>query len=253
MRARAVTMTAPDALWMYGYPGTCQIVFQHLLDNCLLHAFAGRSQGLISVTAELVEDAVLIRWQDDGCGIAEEHVASVFDPFYTTQLGQTGMGLGLASVHGMVVNLMKGQVSLESTPGQVRASCCACPYMETRQDARNKTARVGARLRVAAAGGHRSRSGAAAQTGGGRNGAICDVSRRAGTGCAGGAHARAGQTHGRTDGRGVLSLVARTGHRVLKPRTLILPVTRNDERETRYRWLVKLVRQRFVCGPARQP
>lgn len=120
MRARAVTMsvTAPDALWMYGYPGTCQIVFQHLLDNCLLHAFAGRSQGLISVTAELVEDAVLIRWQDDGCGIAEEHVASVFDPFYTTQLGQTGMGLGLASVHGMVVNLMKGQVSLESTPGQ---------------------------------------------------------------------------------------------------------------------------------------
>jgi signal transduction histidine kinase len=80
--------------------------------------FAGRSQGLISVTAELVEDAVLIRWQDDGCGIAEEHVASVFDPFYTTQLGQTGMGLGLASVHGMVVNLMKGQVSLESTPGQ---------------------------------------------------------------------------------------------------------------------------------------
>ncbi|MYM30216.1 transporter substrate-binding domain-containing protein [Duganella sp. CY15W] len=32
----------------------------------------------------------------------------------------------------------------------------------------------------------------------------------------------------------------------LKPRTLILPVTRNDERETRYRWLVKLVRQRFV-------
>lgn len=32
----------------------------------------------------------------------------------------------------------------------------------------------------------------------------------------------------------------------LKPRTLVLPVTRTEEREARYRWMVKLVRQRLV-------
>jgi signal transduction histidine kinase len=60
---------------------------------------------------------VLVRWEDDGVGIAPDQLAQVFDPFYTTQLGQTGMGLGLASVHSMIVNLMRGEVSLESTLG----------------------------------------------------------------------------------------------------------------------------------------
>lgn len=32
----------------------------------------------------------------------------------------------------------------------------------------------------------------------------------------------------------------------LKPRTIILPVTRNEERETHYRWLVKLFKQRLL-------
>lgn len=32
----------------------------------------------------------------------------------------------------------------------------------------------------------------------------------------------------------------------LKPRTIVLPVTRNDEREAHYRWLVKLFKQRLL-------
>ncbi|MTV40140.1 sensor histidine kinase [Duganella radicis] len=116
-RSISIRVVTPEHLWMTGYPGACQLVFQHLLDNCMQHAFTDRKQGAILVSAEVVGGMVLIRWEDDGCGIAAEHLAQVFDPFYTTQLGQTGMGLGLASVHSMMINLMQGQVSLDSTPG----------------------------------------------------------------------------------------------------------------------------------------
>ena len=119
LKSRSIRMTlvTPETLWLQGYPAACQIVFQHLLDNCLQHAFRERNQGAIMISAEAVEGAVLVRWEDDGVGIAPDQLAQVFDPFYTTQLGQTGMGLGLASVHSMIVNLMHGQVSLESTLG----------------------------------------------------------------------------------------------------------------------------------------
>ncbi|MYM23196.1 sensor histidine kinase [Duganella sp. FT135W] len=119
LKSRSIRMTlvTPDVLWLNGYPGACQIVFQHLLDNCMQHAFKERHQGAIMVSVETVEGAVLVRWEDDGCGIEADQLAQVFDPFYTTQLGQTGMGLGLASVHSIIVNLMRGEVTLESTPG----------------------------------------------------------------------------------------------------------------------------------------
>lgn len=120
LQERGLTMhlALPETLWLDGYPGACQVVFQHLLDNCLQHAFAGRHLGSITVRARREGGEIALSWEDNGCGVAPEQVPRVFDPFYTTQLGQTGMGLGLASVHSIVVNLMKGQVSLESTPGQ---------------------------------------------------------------------------------------------------------------------------------------
>lgn len=119
LQARGITLTLamPEQLWLVGYPGACQIVFQHLLDNCLMHAFARRSSGNIVVRTALQEQTVVIDWIDDGCGIAAEHLSHVFEPFFTTQLGLTGTGLGLASVHSMVVRMMRGQVILDSTAG----------------------------------------------------------------------------------------------------------------------------------------
>lgn len=117
-RGIRLTLEVPEQLWLVGYPGACQIVFQHLLDNCLMHAFAERSAGQIMVRAALSGQTVVIDWSDDGCGIEAQHLSRVFEPFFTTQLGLTGTGLGLASVHSMVVSMMLGQLSLESVRGQ---------------------------------------------------------------------------------------------------------------------------------------
>lgn len=50
---------------------------------------------------------------DDGRGIPEEERSKIFDPFYTTRIGEGGTGLGLSVVHG-VVGDHRGKIDVES-------------------------------------------------------------------------------------------------------------------------------------------
>ncbi|MFC3378810.1 sensor histidine kinase [Rugamonas sp. CCM 8940] len=108
----------PDELWLNGYANGCRQVFQQLFENSIYHGFKGRGHGEIVVSARSEGGELLIEWADDGNGIAAEHLDKVFEPFFTTQLGQTGAGLGLASVHSLVVDMMKGRVAITSVAGE---------------------------------------------------------------------------------------------------------------------------------------
>jgi len=62
-------------------------------------------------------DYVQLTVRDDGCGMSEEVLDKLFDPFYTTkELGQ-GTGLGLSIVYG-IVKQNEGYVKVTSTPGK---------------------------------------------------------------------------------------------------------------------------------------
>ena len=56
---------------------------------------------------------VVISVQDNGIGVAKEHLSKIFEPFYTTKAVGEGTGLGLAMVYG-IVKAHGGFVSVSS-------------------------------------------------------------------------------------------------------------------------------------------
>ena len=60
----------------------------------------------------------VLRVSDNGVGIDAPILKRVFEPFFTTRLGQGGSGLGLYIVYNLVSGVLGGSIDVESTPGQ---------------------------------------------------------------------------------------------------------------------------------------
>jgi signal transduction histidine kinase len=87
---------------------------QHILINLLLNAIQASARGS-EVSVELVGgDPIRIRVSDRGCGIAPEHRARIFEPFFSLRQGGTGLGLFLALDFA---RRWGGSISVESEPG----------------------------------------------------------------------------------------------------------------------------------------
>lgn len=59
------------------------------------------------------EDTVTFEISDNGVGIAKEDVPHIFEPFFSTKHDASGIGLGLAIVHGIIQN-HKGRIQVRS-------------------------------------------------------------------------------------------------------------------------------------------
>ncbi|MEW6514900.1 MAG: PAS domain S-box protein [Pseudomonadota bacterium] len=108
----------PTGLEFDSYPGPLGQVLANLINNAILHGFAGRDHGTIRITAAVApHDQISLTVADDGRGIPEDLQRRVFDPFFTTRLGQGGSGLGLHIVFNAVTGPLGGSVSLDSHEG----------------------------------------------------------------------------------------------------------------------------------------
>ncbi len=89
---------------------------RQVLLNVLLNARdATEPQGTITVELRSRRDRVLLRIQDNGCGIEAENLERVFEPFYTTK--STGTGLGLALSRN-IIEQFGGEISIKSQAGR---------------------------------------------------------------------------------------------------------------------------------------
>lgn len=91
-----------------------KIKLEEVLLNLLRNAReAVGENGRISLTAERQKDTVIIRCQDNGCGIPENIIDTIFDPFVTYK--ENGTGLGLSSSK-QIVEAHGGSIFAESSP-----------------------------------------------------------------------------------------------------------------------------------------
>jgi two-component system NtrC family sensor kinase len=90
-------------------------VIMNLLVNAA-HAI-GEERGKITIRTRLEQDVVSIEISDTGCGIANENLTRIFDPFYTTKPVGKGTGLGLSLSYG-IVQKHNGTLEAESSVGK---------------------------------------------------------------------------------------------------------------------------------------
>ena len=113
-----IELDIPEGIEMDSYPGHLEQIINNIVMNSIIHGFEGKENGQIRIHAEKHGDHIELSYSDNGSGIALEVQHKVFEPFYTTKLGQGGSGLGLSIVHNLVQGIFKGTVKLESTPEQ---------------------------------------------------------------------------------------------------------------------------------------
>lgn len=89
-------------------------VWTNLIDNAL---DAIGEQGEITIRSKCENDVVLIEIADNGSGIPSEIQSRIFEPFFTTKTVGQGKGLGLDIVYRTVVSKHKGDVRVNSCPG----------------------------------------------------------------------------------------------------------------------------------------
>jgi signal transduction histidine kinase len=97
-----------------GYEFKLQQVFLNLILNARDAMPRG---GWLTLTTRLEDGEAVVEVADTGQGIPAEHLARIYDPFFTTKSTGQGTGLGLSISYG-IVREHDGTIQCESAPGQ---------------------------------------------------------------------------------------------------------------------------------------
>jgi PAS domain S-box-containing protein len=100
--------------------GELNQVFLNFIVNAA-HAIqdAGKdvNTGEIKISTAVDGDAAVIRISDNGCGIPDEHLSKIYDPFFTTKEVGRGTGQGLTITHSILVDKHGGEIGIRSAVG----------------------------------------------------------------------------------------------------------------------------------------
>jgi signal transduction histidine kinase len=106
---------------------------QEVLLNLLLNASQAMPNEVGRITVTAAEDKrakeVEIMIKDSGCGIPDENLPHIFDPFFSTKEVGYGTGLGLSVAHG-IIEQHNGTLSVESRVGEGTVFTIRLPLRE---------------------------------------------------------------------------------------------------------------------------
>lgn len=111
---RIVLLKVDADLVIYTNPGALYQIITNLAVNTLMHGFTDQTGGTIQIEVFQSGKELCLIYQDDGIGIAPEHVELIFQPFFTTKRGQGGSGLGLSIVNNLIVQKLHGSIKYKA-------------------------------------------------------------------------------------------------------------------------------------------
>lgn len=94
-----------------------RIILSNLISNAIKFKRSDQPQARIKITIRADLEKALIKVDDEGVGIMDEHIHKIFHIFFKPDSGHTGAGLGLYIVKE-ALDRMEGKIEVHSTPGQ---------------------------------------------------------------------------------------------------------------------------------------
>jgi signal transduction histidine kinase len=101
------------------YPGDLNQVWTNIIDNAI-GAMRDKGGTLTIRTCRESESMARVEICDNGPGIPEDIREHIFEPFFTTKPFGEGTGLGLDLAFNIVVKKHRGDIRVESAPGDTR-------------------------------------------------------------------------------------------------------------------------------------
>lgn len=105
----------PDGYRVFCHRQSVIDVVDSLINNAL-EAMAGQGKPRIVLTLKCENLNFLVQVEDTGPGVTEEHLRSIFTPFYTTKDVGSGLGLSLYSAR-CIAQQFGGDLTCEQGPG----------------------------------------------------------------------------------------------------------------------------------------
>jgi two-component system sensor histidine kinase BaeS len=116
-RDLAVQVAASDPVWAWGDADRTRHVLLNLASNAVRYT----ARGSVTLAGRYTGTMAGVSVADTGPGIAQEHIARIFDRFYRIDQSRSrafgGAGLGLA-IARLLAELQGGTIAVESAPGQ---------------------------------------------------------------------------------------------------------------------------------------
>ncbi|WP_420266502.1 response regulator [Candidatus Magnetominusculus dajiuhuensis] len=107
-----------ESLELDSYPGAFAQIITNLVTNAITHAFDKDSKGKIDINVIETQKNIVIMFNDNGKGVANDVVCRIFDPFFTTNRKGGNSGLGLNIVFNIVQKTLQGEVECETIEGE---------------------------------------------------------------------------------------------------------------------------------------
>jgi nitrogen-specific signal transduction histidine kinase len=112
-------------------------VFSNIIDNAIdaMESTTGERRLEFAIQNDGAGMAA-VRIRDNGCGIADDKIAKIFNPFYTSKTNGTGLGLGVAK---KVIDAHRGTIEVHSKVGQGTEFVLAIPLSDAVRDSADQS------------------------------------------------------------------------------------------------------------------